>query len=114
MEHFIAAFSNFTNFRGRATRNQFWMFSLIYFGIAIGLSIIEGLMGIPGIASGLFGLVMLIPSIAYGARRLHDIGRSGWWQLLGLIPVIGLIILIVMFCLPGKDEAAAQFPLQAA
>ncbi len=52
-----------------------------------------------------FSLAVLVPSLAVGARRLHDIGRSGWLQLLGLIPLIGAIILIYFYCQPGSAEA---------
>ncbi|WP_300500562.1 DUF805 domain-containing protein [Marinobacter sp.] len=111
MEHFTAAFSNFANFSGRATRTQFWMFFLIYMVITVVLAVIETALGMP-VLTPIFGLVLLIPSLSYGARRLHDIGRSGWWQLLMLIPVIGLIILLVMFALHSKEEAASQFSPQ--
>jgi uncharacterized membrane protein YhaH (DUF805 family) len=51
----------------------------------------------------LFGLAVLIPSIAVGARRLHDTDRSGWWLLIALIPFIGAIVLLVFFVLPGTQ-----------
>lgn len=111
MEHFIDAFRNFANFSGRASRTQYWMFFLIYLVITVVLTVIESAMGMP-VLTPIFGLVVLIPSLAYGARRLHDTGRSGWWQLLMLIPVIGLIIVLVMLALPTKEEAAAQFSPQ--
>ncbi len=52
--------------------------------------------------SSLYSLFMIIPSLAVGARRLHDTGRSGWWQLIALIPFIGAIILIIWFAQPSK------------
>lgn len=114
MEHFTAAFRNFANFKDRATRTQYWMFALIYMVIYIVLYAIEtAIFGFPGLTT-LFGLVMLVPSLAYGARRLHDIGRSGWWQLLMLIPLLGVIILIVMWALPSKEAAQERFALQTA
>lgn len=112
MKHFIAALSNFANFNDRATRKQYWMFVLIYFLIAVTLVVIESVMQIPGFISGGFSLVFFIPSLAYGARRLHDTGKSGWWQLLMIIPFIGAIVLIVMFCFASKPEAAEQYQLQ--
>lgn len=112
MEHFIDAFRNFANFSGRASRTQYWMFFLIYLVISVVFTVIESAMGMP-VLTPIFGLVVLIPSLAYGSRRLHDTGRSGWWQLLMLIPVIGLIIVLVMLALPTKEEAAAQFSPQS-
>lgn len=113
MEHFTAAFRNFANFKDRATRSQYWIFALIYILSYFILAMIESMIGLP-VLTGIYALIMLIPSLAYGARRLHDIGRSGWWQLLMLIPLIGAIVLIVMWSLPSKEEAQGRFALQAA
>jgi uncharacterized membrane protein YhaH (DUF805 family) len=60
-----------------------------------------------GLFSGIYALAMLIPSLAVGARRLHDTGRSGWWQLLSLIPVLGVLVLIFFFAQdsqPGDNQ----------
>lgn len=114
MEHFIAAFGNYANFTDRATRTQYWMFSLVYIAIIIVITIIEATLGIPGIIGLVFSLAMIVPMFAYGARRLHDMGRSGWWQLLVLIPLIGSIIVIVMLCLATKPESAVKYQLQKA
>lgn len=70
------------------------MFILFYFIVSIILGIVDGVLGIQ-ILGLLFSLASLVPSLAIGARRLHDTGRSGWWQLLYLIPLIGLIIMII-------------------
>lgn len=70
MEHFIDAFRNFANFSGRASRTQYWMFFLIYLVITVVLTVIESAMGMP-VLTPIFGLVVLIPSLAYGARRLR-------------------------------------------
>ena len=64
-----------------------------------------------GLLTTLYSLAILIPSIAVGVRRLHDTGRSGWWLLIGLIPVLGSIVLIVFFVLdsePGENAYGAQ------
>lgn len=94
MEYFVDAFKQYATFTGRATRTQYWMFVLIYLIIAIVLGVIDGLLGI-GVLGPIFGLVMLIPSISITARRLHDTGRTGWWQLIYFVPLIGLIVMII-------------------
>lgn len=71
---------------------MFFLFNII---IAFVLEFIEGFVGGPGIISMLYSLAVLIPGIAVSVRRLHDISRSGWWLLIGLVPIIGTIVLIV-------------------
>jgi len=114
MNNFTAAFSNFANFNDRATRTQFWMFSLIYLAIGLAIAVIEYVLQIPGLLGLVFSLVMLVPAFAYGARRLHDMGRSGWWQLLILLPILGGIALIIMLCLATKPESVGKYQLQKA
>lgn len=111
MKHFTAAFRNFANFEGRATRTQFWMFFLFAFTLSIVLGILEGVAGLTGLGY-LYAALIICPQLAYGARRLHDINRSGWWQLLSLIPVLGPLIMVVMFSMPSKPEAADKYPPQ--
>lgn len=106
MEHFLDAFRNFATFKGRATRTQYWMFILIYFLIYLGLAAVDAVLDTVLFAS-IFSLIMLIPSISYAARRLHDTGRSGWWQLIALIPLIGAIVLIVF--LAQKSQGPNQY-----
>jgi uncharacterized membrane protein YhaH (DUF805 family) len=94
-------------FSGRARRKEFWMFFLFYLIIVIALSIIEWMIGLPGILSGLYSLALLIPSIAVTVRRLHDTGRSGWWWFIGFVPVIGFIVLLIFMVLdsaPGDNQ----------
>ena len=103
MEHFLNAFKNYANFSGRARRKEYWMFFLIYSLLYVGLSLIDSLLGSAWLSS-IFSLVLLIPSISYAARRLHDTGRSGWWQLLYLIPLIGIIVVIVFLAQDSHEE----------
>lgn len=113
MEFFIDAYKQYANFQGRANRQKYWMFYLFYMLIILILSIVEIMIGLPDVLSGLFALVSLIPGIAITTRRLHDIDKSGWWQLLILIPLIGAIILIIFLIKEGTmgENRFGQDPL---
>ena len=103
MEYFIGALKKYADFNGRATRKEFWMFFLIYIVIGIILNVVDALTGVP-LFSVLYALALFIPSISIGARRLHDVSRSGWWQLLLLIPLIGFIVLVVFWIQDSHEE----------
>lgn len=92
------AFTHYADFKGRARRSEYWWFTL--FNI-----IVSGIIGaiIPELA-GVWSLVVLVPGLALCVRRLHDIGRSGWAYLIGLIPLVGGIILIVWFCKDSTED----------
>ncbi|NBE07655.1 DUF805 domain-containing protein [Paragemmobacter ruber] len=100
-----AVFSKYATFEGRARRSEYWWFFLFSMIIALILNVIS-----PGLLGGIWALVTLLPSIAVGARRLHDIDRTGWWLLIGFIPLIGLIVLIVFFIKRG-DTLPNRFGL---
>jgi|GraSoiStandDraft_57_1057295.scaffolds.fasta_scaffold43490_2 uncharacterized membrane protein YhaH (DUF805 family) len=101
-----SGFSNYANFRGRASRSEFWWFQLfILLGeVAAVLVDVFGnftmLDGSP--LATVFWLATIIPDLAVMARRLHDTDASGWWLLLMLIPLIGMVVLIVWWCLEGS------------
>lgn len=104
MNWYLDAVKNkYAVFDGRAQRQEFWYFMLFYLLIYIALSVVDQVTGTfnmqtgTGLFSGIYTLAMLVPSLAVGARRLHDTGRSGWWQLLSLIPVLGVLVLIFFF-----------------
>ena len=99
-------FINYFVFRGRATRAEFWWWQLFNVAIQIVGSIVDAVTGLPGILGTLLGLALLIPSISLATRRLHDINKSGWWQLLWLLPVaIGIIIALVSWIADLHDWA---------
>jgi uncharacterized membrane protein YhaH (DUF805 family) len=89
-------FSKYVDFNGVASRPEFWWFCLFGFVVSLVLGFFSATL------QSIFGLLILLPQLAVGARRLHDTGRSGWWQLLLLIPLLGLIVLIVFWVQPPK------------
>lgn len=92
-------FAKYFDFSGRASRAEFWWFYLFTVLISWGSMLIDPTQMI----SLLINLVVLIPTLAAGARRLHDIGRTGWWQLL-ILTLIGVILLIVWWASKGSDQ----------
>jgi uncharacterized membrane protein YhaH (DUF805 family) len=88
-------FTKYADFEGRAKRPEFWWFVLF---CAVGALVLEV---VGSYVSWAFSLATLIPSLAVGARRLHDVNKSGWLQLLGLIPILGWIYLIYVCAQPG-------------
>jgi len=108
VEYFKLAISKYAEFTGRSRRSEYWYFML---GNII-LSIIATMLGVVlgetlgSMLSGLVSLALLIPSIAVGVRRLHDVGRSGWWFLI-YFTGIGILVLIWWFASdsqPGANE----------
>ena len=103
MEYYIGAWKKFADFTDRARRKEFWMFYLFHIIISIVLAVVDATLG-TGFIGTIYGLAAILPSLAIGARRLHDTGRSGWWQLLNLIPLIGWIVLIVFWAQDSQDD----------
>ncbi|MBU1107831.1 MAG: DUF805 domain-containing protein [Candidatus Riflebacteria bacterium] len=95
MEIYVQPWMKFATFEGRAGKREYWTFVLINFAVNIVLSIMAKQIGLIGILGGLFALATLIPSITVGVRRLHDTGKSGWYLLLGFIPVLGWLAMLV-------------------
>jgi uncharacterized membrane protein YhaH (DUF805 family) len=93
MNYFLIVLQKYAQFTGRARRSEYWYFSLIAFVISFVLGFIDGILGFDnmgfGLLSGLFQLGILIPSIAVGVRRMHDVGKSGWFL---LIPIYNLVL----------------------
>lgn len=103
MNAYFDAMRRYVDFSGRSTRSQYWLYTLILLIIAVLGIIIDGAIGSgpadgPGIVTVLIMLAHFIPSLAVTVRRLHDIDRSGWWVLIGLVPLIGAITLLVFTC----------------
>ncbi len=105
MNWYIKCFKQYADFSSRARRTEYWMFTLFNFIASL-------IVGLIGAAVGewicyVYSLAILIPSLAVSVRRLHDIGKNGWWILINLIPLIGqiwFIVLAVTDSQPGSNE----------
>jgi len=107
MNWYLKVLKQYADFSGRARRKEYWMFTLFNVVILIPLYLIvvagaalgsNGLVAIGAILYIGYAFAIIIPSLAVCVRRLHDIGKSGWYYLIGFIPLVGAIILIVWFC----------------
>ena len=107
MNWYLEVLKKYAVFEGRARRTEYWMFFLFNLIISFVIGFVEGMFGSPGILYLIYALAVLIPGIAVSVRRLHDIGKSGWWILIGLVPLVGPIILLVFAVMdsqPGDNE----------
>ncbi|WP_193140623.1 MULTISPECIES: DUF805 domain-containing protein [unclassified Meridianimarinicoccus] len=100
--------SKYATFSGRATRPEFWWFVLFVILVGLGGSILDSVIFGTGPEAGqpisaIASLALLLPYLAVGVRRLHDIGRNGWWMLLILLPLIGTLIILYWMVQPSKD-----------
>jgi uncharacterized membrane protein YhaH (DUF805 family) len=90
-------FGSYATFSGRASRSEYWWWTLF-----VVLATVGGAM-VSDVLSGLVSLATLLPYLAVAARRLHDMGKSGWWQLVGFIPLLGWIVMIYWLVQPSED-----------
>lgn len=105
-KYFIDPIKNhYVDFEGRATRKQFWLFALWNFIVflVIGFALDFFLEDVGNAIYMILQLAVLMPSLGMSVRRLHDIGRSGWWLLISFVPVVGFIVLLVFYCTPTRD-----------
>jgi uncharacterized membrane protein YhaH (DUF805 family) len=127
MEWMLMPLKRYAQFNGRSRRKEYWMWVLFVILAYVVLSFIDGMLGLGGgpwagssamsggsnygagisggLLASLFALATFIPGLAVSVRRLHDVDRSGWWLLLGFIPLIGAIILIIWYCTAGTNGA---------
>jgi uncharacterized membrane protein YhaH (DUF805 family) len=102
----------YVDFSGRARRSEYWYFFLFNVIVSVVAGIIDGILGTRGSGTmsgtGLVGaiasLALLLPNLGVGVRRLHDTSRSGWWLLIGLVPLVGWIVLLVFFVQDSQPE----------
>ncbi len=110
-EAVVRCFKKYFVFSGRASRAEFWYFTAFIYGLAFLIGVVSGLMDVDDATLdsiiGIYQLALLAPSLAVGTRRLHDINRSGWWQLISLTG-IGILLLIYWWIKKG-DEGPNEY-----
>lgn len=106
--------NQYATFTGRASRSEFWWFYLFCFIASVAANLIGFGIGLHYILHDIVALALLLPQLAVGARRLHDIGRSGWWQLIAFT-IIGILVLIYWWVKPSDplDNVHGAAPLPA-
>ncbi len=107
MSWYLAVLKNYAGFDGRARRKEYWMFALVNFVVAVALSLIAQATNSTAVTIiyYVYALAVLVPGIAVLVRRLHDIGKSGAWVWIALIPIVGGIWLIVLAATAGNPGA---------
>jgi uncharacterized membrane protein YhaH (DUF805 family) len=116
MEWALLPLKRYAEFTGRSRRKEYWSFFLLMLAVYIVVGMVDGMLGMGGMVGGVYGplsllaaLFFLVPGIAVGIRRLHDTERSGWWLLIGLIPLVGLVLLY-FFVLEGTKGPNSYGP----
>jgi uncharacterized membrane protein YhaH (DUF805 family) len=108
IDSYLGVMRNYVTFSGRIARSDYWWYVLAYFILLVIGGIIDGVLGFnwdegsTGPVAGLVSLVHILPSLAAGFRRLHDIGRTAWWYLIILVPLVGMIVLFVFHVQRGE------------
>jgi uncharacterized membrane protein YhaH (DUF805 family) len=103
-------FENYANFSGRARRSEYWYYALMNIILAVVMMILDKTLGtnfepLPyGYLYMIYALAVLVPGLAVAVRRLHDVGKSGWFFLVVLIPLVGPIWLLVLLCTDSVDD----------
>ncbi len=103
MNYYLSVWSNYAQFNGRARREEFWHFVLFN---AIAYIVMGMLMVVSfsfAILIGLYYLAVFIPMLALSVRRMHDVGKSGWYILVSAIPLVGVIWYLVLLCTAGEE-----------
>ncbi|HRR75866.1 MAG TPA: DUF805 domain-containing protein [Ruminococcus sp.] len=98
-------FKNYTNFNGRSTRSEFWWVMLASFIVGFVLGILSALTPIFTVIAVIFCIAIIVPSIAVEIRRLHDTGKSGWFILICLVPMVGSLILLYFLAQPSDPNS---------
>ncbi|KJG12401.1 membrane protein [Photobacterium iliopiscarium] len=100
MNWYFAVIRKYAQFQGRARRKEFWFFTLINAFISLACSLIDTTLQLPtlmegyGVLAALYAAFAFIPTVAVTVRRLHDQNRTGWWALIMLVPIVGILVLL--------------------
>lgn len=122
MNWYLQVLRNYADFSGRARRTEYWMFALFNLIFYVAAIILDNILGttVSNLPYGLFyflyALAMFIPGLAVSVRRLHDTGKSGWMILIAIIPIVGAIWLLVLYCTDsdaGENEYGPNPKLNA-
>lgn len=110
MNWYLEVLRKYAQFDGRSRRKEYWLFVLVNMVVSFLLTFIDRFTGTfdPGIGlgllSGIYALAVFIPAIAVACRRLHDTGRTAWWLLILVVPLIGWVVLVVFFVQDSQEE----------
>ena len=108
--YFDVFFKHYADFSGSLPLKRFWLAYLYNVLCMLPFACLDfAIFGFPILFTNIYGLALLIPSIAFCVRRLHDTGKSGWYYLLGLIPFVGPIILLVLLCQSGEEQTGRAY-----
>lgn len=102
-----SGFDHYVKFDGRASRAAYWWWVLFAFLVEVVANFIDLALGSYPVVIGLVGLALFLPGLSVSIRRLHDTNRTGWWVLIGLIPLIGFIVLLIFYLQqgdPGEND----------
>ena len=102
MRSCLEVLRKYAEFDGRASRREYWTFIAVTLAITVGIGVLEYVAGLDGRYATMYWIATFIPSVAVTVRRLHDVGRSSTWLLLGLIPILGWLALIAFFIVDGQ------------
>lgn len=102
---FMKCLKNYANFNGRARRKEYWYFRLSNLGLALLAIGLDMMLGLGDFLLVLVCIALFIPDLAVSCRRLHDIGKSGWWILIALLPLVGILLLVYWFVQDSQPDS---------
>ena len=114
MNWYFVVLSKYVQFQGRSRRKEFWFFTLINASISMACGMVDTTLQLPtvvegyGILAALYAAFAFIPTVAVTVRRLHDQDRTGWWALIMLIPIVGILVLLY-FMLQDSTAGSNRF-----